>query len=102
MSVYIIDIDNTICETNGADYNNAKPFLSRIKYINELYDKGNIIIYYSGRGGTSGVDWVPTTIEQFKKWGVKYSQIICKKIYYDYWVDDKAVDINAFFGEAST
>ena len=31
MKVYCFDIDNTICRTEGTDYENSTPILDRIK-----------------------------------------------------------------------
>ena len=48
---YVIDIDGTICDWQaGRDYTLAEPFPDRIKVINYLYDKGNIIKYFTARG----------------------------------------------------
>jgi hypothetical protein len=49
-STYCIDIDNTICYTADKNYSNSKPIFSRIDYINNLYDNGNIIKYFTARG----------------------------------------------------
>jgi hypothetical protein len=97
---YIIDIDNTICKTEGADYVNAKPYFDRIKQINKLYDERNEIIYYTSRGTISGINWKELTEKQFKQWNVKYTKLLFGKIQYDYWVDDKSRSIHEFFGEA--
>ena len=54
MKTYVIDIDGTICTKNcelqGSDYTNSKPIRRRIDKINDLYDKGNKIIYMTARG----------------------------------------------------
>ena len=37
MKIYV-DIDNTICKTDGMNYSEATPISSNIKKINQLYD----------------------------------------------------------------
>ena len=53
MKTYCIDIDGTIC-TNGdcesCKYEGSTPKHERIKKINQLYDEGNIIKYFTARG----------------------------------------------------
>ena len=66
MNIYV-DIDNTICNTQGSDYINSIPRYDQIKKINKLYDQGNKITYWTARGGHSGKDWSSLTIEQLKK-----------------------------------
>mgnify|MGYP003389575848 CR=1 FL=1 len=47
---YCFDIDGTICTpTTGRAYDQAIPYTSRIDHINELYDKGHYIIYFTAR-----------------------------------------------------
>ena len=46
MLIYV-DIDNTICVTEGTDYNDVKPMPERIEKINKLYPK-IWIIFLSG------------------------------------------------------
>ena len=47
--VIYVDIDGTICHTNGTDYNDSKPKYDQIYKINKLYDEGNVIIYWTAR-----------------------------------------------------
>lgn len=97
--IYIIDIDNTICKTTNSDYANSQPMFDRIKKINELYDEGNTIIYWTARGGNSGIDWTDKTHSQLAAWGCKYDDIRLGKPVYDIWVDDKAFNSEDFFNE---
>lgn len=91
MIIYI-DIDETICVTpEGRDYSKAKPIFENIEKANKLYDEGNEIIYWTGRGRETGVDWRIVTEEQFKKWGVKYHDLKFDKPY-DLIIDDKAIN----------
>lgn len=95
---YYIDIDGTICtlDENG-NYNNAIPYHDRIKKINDLYDKGNTVIYWTARGTKTGIDWSEMTKNQLIKWGVKYNNILMNKPFYDKFIDDKAFNSESFF-----
>lgn len=94
--VYFIDIDNTICQTEGNNYESAKPYLDRIEKINELYNQGHTIIYQTARGSNTGIDYYELTKKQLKKWGCKYKSL-CFKSYFDFFIDDKAINSNEFF-----
>ena len=95
--IYYIDIDGTICYTEGIDYDNSKPDLEKIKQVNELYDKGHEIHYWSSRGGMSGKDWYLFTVAQLNEWGCKFTSIKLGKPVYDKWVYDKAIKEKDFF-----
>lgn len=92
--IFIIDIDNTICNTNCSDYIKAEPIAENIDFFNNLYDKGNIIHYWTSRGMNSGKNWDAFTIAQMKAWKVKYDTLNMNKPHYDYWIDDKAINID--------
>jgi hypothetical protein len=85
----VIDIDNTIC-SQEEDYNNAKPYLERINKVNQMYDMGNEIVFFTARGTETGIDWRAVTEKQFKKWGVKYHKLIFGKPSADIYIDDKS------------
>ena len=67
--IIFVDIDDTICyyefEKNGqaVDYNLAKPYYDRIKRINQLYDNGKTIIYWTARGTKTGKQWFHLTLK---------------------------------------
>jgi len=89
------DIDNTICfEDREGKHYNSDPKPNNIKKINDLYDEGHIIIYYTARGTVTKIDWKEKTLNQFKEWGVKYHDLVLYKPNYDLWIDDKAVNID--------
>ena len=44
MIVYV-DLDNTLCTTNGTDYENSKPIVKRIDYINDIMMKVILLLY---------------------------------------------------------
>jgi hypothetical protein len=95
--IYVIDIDGTICNTSDGMYNSSHPYPTRIDYVNKLYDEGHTIIYWTARGGNSGLDWSDLTKQQLDSWGCKYHELRMKKPVYDVWVDDKAINDKAFF-----
>ena len=92
--IYIVDIDNTICDTPNIDgvnrYDLALPITERISRINSLYDAGMTIVYWTARGGSTGTDWSDLTTSQLKIWGCKYHELRMRKPSYDVWIDDKA------------
>ena len=94
---YIVDIDNTIFTTFLSDYKNATPIPERINRINYLFDQGNTIIYWTARGGNSGIDWTAFTVKQLYKAGCKYTKLWMNKPSYDVWIDDKALNDMDFF-----
>ena len=96
MTVYCFDIDGTICTNTDGDYEKAIPFGEVIEKINRLYDSGNKIIFFTGRGSTTGIDWYDLTRKQLKDWKVKYHQLIMGKPYADLYIDDKAIGPEEF------
>lgn len=98
MIIYI-DIDDTICRlpTDSQDYSEATPIYDRIAKMNDLYNQGHTIIYWTARGTKSGIDWKNVTIQQFNKWLVKYSQILFGKPVYDIFIDDKNINSDEYF-----
>lgn len=88
---YLVDIDGTICtQQSSGEYANAKPYTHRIKQINDLYDAGNEIIYWTARGMNTGVDYTELTQQQLQLWNCKHHALWMKKPAYDVWIDDKA------------
>jgi hypothetical protein len=108
-STYCIDIDNTICYTIDKDYRNSKPILSRIDYINNLYDNGNIIKYFTARGmgrfdGHREMvynEFYELTQNQLSSWGCRYQDLILGKPSADFYIDDKNLNLMEFFNESS-
>ncbi len=95
--IYYCDIDNTICLTIGSNYKESKPMKRRIDYMNDLYDRGHEVHYWTARGGHSGTDWLEFTQQQLNDWGVKYTSLNTGKPSYDVFIDDKALSDEAFF-----
>ncbi len=99
MIVYV-DIDETIClSPSDRDYSKAKPIEKNIKKINNMYDNGNKIVYWTARGTGSGICWRAITEQQFAEWGVKYHELHFGKPIYDLFIDDKNINSNTFFKE---
>lgn len=94
---YIVDIDGTICRTVEGDYKRSQPFPERIQKINDLYNSGHHITYWTARGGNSGIDWSDLTKEQLTRWGCLYHELRMRKPVYDVWIDDRAVWSEDYF-----
>lgn len=91
MIIYI-DIDNTICRTNGTDYENAVPDTTAIHRVNILFHRKHRIVYWTSRGVGSGKDLRLMTEQQLKKWGCLYHEFRCDKPVYDLFIDDKTLN----------
>ena len=88
--IIYVDIDNTICYTENSDYENSTPRYDQISKINKLYTDGNEIVYWTARGGHSGIDWSRFTRRQIDNWGCQYTRIEKqKKPSYDLFICDK-------------
>ena len=99
MIIYV-DIDETICDTPpDRNYKLSNPIKENITKINDLYDEGHTIVYWTARGTGSGIDWRDVTEEQFKEWGVKYHRLKLGKPIYDLFICDKAINTDAYFEE---
>ena len=88
---YVIDIDGTICITKKKfkdmqkNYKAAKPRIDVINKINDLFDKGNIIFFYTSR------PWVDfeLTVKWLKKYSVKYHSLVFGKPVGHIYIDEK-------------
>jgi len=89
MTIFVFDIDGTICNNTYGEYNKAEPFKERIKIINDLYHSGHIIKYFTARGSGTGIDWREITKNQLKNWEAKYHELILGKPEGDHYIDDK-------------
>jgi len=97
MIIYV-DIDHTICNVdNLLDYTDAIPWQDNIDKVNQLYDDGHKIVYWTARGTGTGLDWRETTEKQFEEWGVKYHKLILKKPLYNVFIDDRNINTSEFF-----
>ncbi len=99
MIIYV-DIDETICYYDGdRAYEKALPNHERIEKINEKYDNGNTVVYWTARGGTTGIDWTELTKQQLERWGAKYTELKMWKPPYDIFICDKAINSERYFNE---
>jgi hypothetical protein len=97
MKTIYVDIDETICYykveiplDGKKDYHTAVPDKNNIQKVNDLYDQGHRIVYWTARGSRSGIDWHPFTENQLKSWGVKFHELRCDKPYYDLFIEDRS------------
>lgn len=101
MSIYIIDIDGTICSNAyliTGDVYDAIPYIDRIEKINKLYDAGHTIILDTARGSETGEKHDERTKKQLEKWGVKYHKLRTGvKFFGDYYIDDRGIKDTDFF-----
>ena len=89
LNIYV-DIDGTICHTEGSDYICSRPIQENIEKINKLYEEGHNITYWTARGAKSGKDYMILTYDQLKSWGCKYHKLVLKsKPAYDLLICDK-------------
>ena len=104
--LFCFDLDGVICKNNKyknsnlINYNKSKPIRTAVKVINELYDSGHKIVIYTARGMTrynGNISLVKKklsklTINSLKSWNLRYHKLVFGKIYYDFIIDDKAID----------
>ena len=94
-----VDIDETICKYLGdRHYPSAIPIKERILRINELYDEGHEITYWTASGAQTGIDWLDVTKKQLNEWSCKYHKLsVGEKPVYDLLICDKAINSNEYF-----
>lgn len=92
-----VDIDNTICQTPDMDYRNAVPLYHRIERINNLFNSGHTIIYWTSRGVGSGKNYRDLTLKQLQLWGCKFHKLETNKPIFDLFIDDKVINANDYF-----
>ena len=86
-----VDIDETICfYEGGRDYRDAISDKENILKINNLFDSGHEITYWTARGSVTKIDWYDVTKNQLKEWGCKYHKLsVGEKPHYDLLICDK-------------
>ena len=93
-----VDIDETICTHDEKRYYpDAKPLYDRINVINDLYEAGHTIVYWTARGAITGKDWFDLTVSQLNEWGAKFHSVELGKPHYDLYIDDKSISSETFF-----
>lgn len=93
---YCIDIDGCICNNTGGKYDRAEPEYNFIARVNLMYDAGHHITLFTARGTTTGKDWRDVTVDQLRRWNVKYHELLFGKPEYDVIVDDKVMTCEEF------
>ncbi len=97
------DIDETLLLNRNKDYTDVVPNQSVVDMVNELYGSGKFeITLYTARamGRLNGdlqkvIDnFYKLTVDQLDKCGIKYHYLVFGKPSYDYFVDDKAYNVN--------
>jgi hypothetical protein len=94
--IALVDIDETICfYEDKRRYDLAKPSYENIAKINNLYDNGWKIVYWTARGSISGTDYYEFTKNQLDEWGCLYHDLISgtsqnPKPHFDLIIDDKS------------
>ena len=95
-----VDIDETICFydkkyslSDTKNYLEAMPNYENINKINNLYNEGHKIIYWTARGSRSGKQWYDFTKKQLDEWGAKFNELKCDKPYYDLFIEDRSIRI---------
>ena len=102
----VFDIDDTISVHHNRDYPNAEPIQPVIDKINELKRMGYCIKLYTARGQNSCKGDLrlirernePVLREWLEKHGVMYDELIFGKPLADWYIDDKAMDVDTFLG----
>lgn len=96
MLIYV-DIDNTICEykknVNPLEYSLAIPIKENIQKINNLFDDGHKIVYYTARGSVNIAkrdEFYKLTKSQLIAWNAKFHELsVGDKPPYDLLICDK-------------
>ena len=107
IKIIYVDIDGCICTTsydhknfedNVSSYINVVPYHDRIERINELFEEGHHIVYWTARGCKSGIDMTEITKNQLQRWGAKYSDLqVGTKPHFDMYICDKSWNSEDFF-----
>ena len=101
---FVIDIDGVIC-TESEPVPERFPITEHIEHINELYDAGHEIVYFTSRGMRSQKDdqyksdqkYRELTEFQLKQWGCKYHALFFGKPNADVYIDNKNEIMEDFF-----
>jgi len=108
--IYVVDLDDTICYPDHSKvdtyskYSLAKPNEKVIEKIRWLKNEGHTIIIHSARrmlthkGNITAIelDVGNVTRQWLTEHAVPYDELIFGKPYGDFYIDDKAVNVNDF------
>ena len=104
---YVFDVDDTICRHKNRDYANAEPIVPDIDKIRELRENGCTIVLYTARGQVSCKGDISLIEERnrdiletwLKRHDVPYDKLLFGKPLGDFYVDDKAVNLEDFLAK---
>src|SRR4051794_34234427 len=96
MRTLCFDLDGTLCSNTFGDYETAQPFPWAIERVGELAAAGHRIVILTARGSATGIDWEAVTRGQLEEWGVAYDELHFGKPSADVYVDDRAVNAEAW------
>lgn len=98
------DLDSTLVShpTIPGDYSTVEPIQRNIDYLNHLKREGHYIIIYTARrmkthhGNVGKIvkDVGKITLQTLDKFGIQYDELVFGKPYADFYIDDKALNIN--------
>ena len=91
---WCFDLDNTLVNTKGSDYENSTPIPEAVAKVQKYWNRGDHIIIMTARGSGSKKDWREFTAKQLTEFGIPYHQLIVglKPGGVDVFVDDKAIN----------
>jgi len=96
MIIYI-DIDNTICNTDGINYAESTPMYENIYKVKSLIGEGHDVSFWTARGTGSDLsspeEWKSLTMEQLESWGLGGIPVIFGKPYFDLFIDDRVMNV---------
>lgn len=107
MKRIIMDLDDTICSTTGADYANSTPDLAVIAKLREYKELGFEIAIstsrnmrtYAGNTGKITANTLPIIVDWLSRHNVPYDEIYVGKPWCGlegFYVDDKAIRPDEF------
>lgn len=87
---YVFDLDGTICEEMPTfERFLANPKQAVVDKINTLYENGHTIIIFTARSWAE----YDITKQWLEKYCISYDLLMCGKVIYDVWVDDRALNV---------
>ena len=94
MMRWCFDLDNTLVNTNGSDYESSTPIPEAIEKVRSYKERGDHIIIMTARGSGSKKDWRKFTEQQLNDFVITFDQLIVglKPGGVDVFVDDKAIN----------
>ena len=83
--IIFADVEENICNIEDEDFSSCVPDFNKIEKMNNLYEKGHHIVYWSSKPKNSTI-WFNYIIERFKNWNVKYHELRLTKPSFDLYV----------------